>query len=67
MPLSVRTSPVRWRDELDLPAGDRAQHLVGADRVEGGDAVEDQDCDLHDEDLGRSRRVVARGRNANVR
>ena len=34
---SVRTCPFVGADEADLPAGDRAQHLVGADRVERGE------------------------------
>ena len=47
-------------DELDLPAGDGAQHLVGADRVEGGELVEDEDGDLHapDRRVARMRRAV---------
>ena len=43
-------------DEGDLPAGDRAQHLVGADRVECGEAVEDEDRDLHGRMVAERRR-----------
>ena len=55
-------------DELDLPAGHRAQHLVGADRVEGGELLEDQDGDLHGGERSRATRGAASsGRIANVR
>ena len=35
-------------DERHLGAGQPAEHLVGADRVEDGEPVEEQDGDLHD-------------------
>jgi hypothetical protein len=35
-------------DEAHLGAGQAAQHLVGADRVEHGEPVIEQDGDLHD-------------------
>ena len=44
---SVAHRPLFGPDEADLPAGHGAQHLVGADRVEGGELVEDEDRDFH--------------------
>ena len=48
----------RFADEGDIPAGDRLEDLVGADRVERGDAVEDEDRDVHGRDRDRSRPVA---------
>jgi PPOX class probable F420-dependent enzyme len=39
--------PLGGGDEPDLPPRHRAKHLVGPDRVEGGELVEDEDGDLH--------------------
>ena len=46
-PVSVRTGPRSARDELHLRVGQALQHLVGADRVERGEPVEDEQGDVH--------------------
>ena len=46
-PLSVRTWPRSGPTNLTSQPGTVAQHLVGADRVEGGELVEDEDGYLH--------------------
>ena len=54
MSLSVRTRPGLVREPGDLRAGQAREHLVGPDRVEGGEAVVHRDGDVH----GRSSLVV---------
>src|SRR6185437_12399296 len=41
-------------DEGDLPAGNRTEDLVGADRVERGEAGEGEDGDLHGDMVDRA-------------
>ncbi len=47
MPLSVRTGPASGATKCTPRAGQARQHLVGPDRVEGGEVVEDDDGDVH--------------------
>ena len=47
MPLSVRTGPALGGDERDARAGQPAEHLVRADRVECREPVVQQDRDVH--------------------
>ena len=44
----VRDGPGTFGDEDRLRAGQRAEHLVGTDRVEHGEPVEQQDGNPHD-------------------
>ena len=47
-PCSSLIGPGTFGDEGDLRARQAAEHLIGADRVEHGEAVEEQDGNLHD-------------------
>ena len=47
MPLSVRTGPGSAATNVTLAPGSAAEHLVGPDRVERGEAVVEDDRDVH--------------------
>ena len=53
-------------DEVDLPAGHAAEHLVGTDGVLGGELLEEEDRDLHGSILAAAP-LLSSGRIANVR
>ena len=46
-PVSVRFSPASLATNLRSASGKAREHLVGADRVEGGELVENEDGDFH--------------------
>ena len=47
MPLSVRTGPGSAATNVTRGARQAAEHLVGPDRVERGEAVVEEDRDVH--------------------